>query len=71
MKTMWEFDELEWGSGSANDRAMRGIFNQARRKAEEEGTVESRVDEGALDANSLADYLKTTEFSVDPAERDG
>ncbi len=68
MKTMWEFDELEWGSGSANDRAMRGIFNQARRKAEEEGTVESRVDEGALGANSLVDYLKITDFSVDPAD---
>jgi hypothetical protein len=68
MKTVYEFDELEWGSGSANDRAMRGIFNQARRKAEEEGTVEKRVDEGAIGANSLADYLKITDFSVNPAD---
>ena len=68
MSQMWEFDELEWGSGSATDRAMRGIFNRARQKAEEEGGVKSRVDEGALGGNFLADYLKITDFSVDPAD---
>lgn len=68
MRTIWEFDELEWGSGSATDRAMRGIFNRARQKAEEEGSVERRVNERSLGGNFLADYLKITDFSVDPAD---
>lgn len=68
MRTMWEFDELEWGSGSATDRAMRSVVNQAQQKAKNEGTFEKRVDEGTLGRNSLADYLKITDFSVEPAE---
>ncbi len=68
MARMWEFDEFEWGSGSATDRAMRGLFNVAQQKARDEGTVEERVDESALGGNFLADFLKITDFSVNPAD---
>ena len=63
-----EFDQFEIGSGSSTDRAYQNLMNQARRRAEEQGTTEKRIDEGALVENFLVDYLKITGFDSDPSQ---
>lgn len=68
LRRMYEFDELEFGSGSATGNAMQSILLAAKSKADAEGTLEKRVDEKTLGGNFLADYLKITDFSVDPAD---
>jgi hypothetical protein len=68
MRTMWEFDELEWGSGSATDRGRCRASSTRPGRRRREGTIENRVDDQTLGGNFLADFLKITDFSVDPAD---